>query len=142
MLFQRINRKSPEQIFAAVVIEAGTVVEGDCMKWSSTGSVAYPLGFAVVKVAAATDMLGAGVIWNSGKTDTINIDDVALLQIYGVHPNVKVTGALASAGIVMTPSATAGTMASGVPADDPSQRLGNSLGAVSGGRAAIFLRCM
>lgn len=141
MLFQRINRVQPEKAFASVVIEEALgVVEGDCVKWSTTGSAQFPLGSSVVKTAAATDLLVAGVIWNSGQTATLNQGDYALMQVFGVHPNVKISGALATAGLPISPSATAGQAGAGATADDPSARLGVSLAAVAGGRAAIFIQ--
>lgn len=143
MLFQRINRTSPEKVFMPVLIEeANGVVEGDAVKWSTTGSAAYPLGVAVVKTAAATDLLVAGAIWNSGKTDTIVKDDIALMQVYGLHGNCKVAGALAAAGLPISPSGTAGQFGAGATADDPAARCGVSLAAVAAGRASLFLRCL
>lgn len=144
MLFQRINRTSPEKVLISVLVEeANGVVEGDSVKWSTTGSAAYPLGVAVVKTAAATDLHVAGVVWNSGKTDTILKDDPCLIQVFGVHSNVKIAGALAAAGLPVIPTATAGQAGAGAtPGDDPSARMGISLAAVAAGRAPIFLRLL
>lgn len=141
MLLQKINRVQPEKVFASVIVEeAAGVVEGDCVKWSTTGSAAFPFGSSVVKTAAATDLLVAGIIWAFGSAATVVLGDYCLMQVYGPHNNTKISGALAAAGLPISPSATAGQAGAGATADDPSARIGVSLNAVAAGRATIFIQ--
>lgn len=137
MLFSRISRNTPEQIWAIFRSSAITdLVDGDLVQLD----FGAPNFDAVVGSGTTVDNTTiVGVVSSPGKP--VIPGEAVRVQIYGPHKNVK-----AAAGIVATnsikSSATSNSVGAGTAADHPIVQLGFALTNTASGRISAFLRCM
>lgn len=148
MLFPRIKRGSPEQVFAVWKNNEAstTLVDGDAVMLD-TAAAAADLGNAIKKTTASVGLvLLAGVTYGAD----VVAGDYGTFLVYGVHNNAKVDGTATTgvdaAGLTLQSAAVVGVLGKGAAADDPSARAGVSLAAASpastAGRGKIFLKMM
>lgn len=100
MLFQRINRTSPEKIFIAVYNSYSTaaITNGQAVQWDFTTDAD---GVGVTRPTARATNQGfatAGIVASS----SIAAGDYGLAQVYGYHSATRVRG-VTSGGVVATP---------------------------------------
>lgn len=139
MLFQRINRNSPEKVFVSVYnADATALANGDVCTWKTGLTEATGSGLHVNKSAATATLIHvAGVA-----TGAIAAAAYGLLQVYGIHSAVKATGTITAGTHFVVTAATAGTVKAGTLGTDDGAYLGSCLVTQSGGVAGVFLRLM
>lgn len=134
MLFQRIKRTDPEKIFGIFKNnETTSMVDGDMVGADVTAADGVAVLFSTT---GAVQLNIVGIV--SG--NDIEAGAFGTVQVYGLHPNAKSTGA--TAGTSIKASTTAKTLTLGATADEPRQQVGFSLTATSSGRNKVFLTAM
>lgn len=143
MLFQRINRTSPDKVFIIVHNnEGGNLVRGDVVEFDIPADAGCVPGVSVELADSAAATLVAGVM--EGKTfggGTVANGEYGLCQVYGHHDGIVTDGTVATAGEVLVSDAngdadvgTEGTQTLGIFA----VALGADVGTVGAG----IIRCM
>jgi len=136
MLFQRISRRSPEKIFGIFQnVDAAAMADGEVAILNITATPTVP-GSEAKKSAGAAPLNVIGVV-----SGAIAIGDFGLIQVYGIHTNVKTTAAALAAGSTINGDSAAAAVA-GAIGDDPSSRLGFCVVVGASNRAQCFIKCM
>lgn len=116
--------------------DSAALVDGDVVisDFAATGN---DLGRKVKGSAASAGQIGTvGVV----QGPDIGVGNFGLVQVYGVHRNVKAEAGVNAAQLALQASATAKTI--GTAAAAASAFMGYSLAAVAAGRTTVFLKCM
>ena len=137
MKIPRIVRNLPEKIFGVFQnVEAATAfADGDCIILNITATPTIPGKEAKLSAGAAPlNVIGI----SSGATPVLGF---GLVQVYGLHSNVKTTAAALAAGASINGDSAAAVVA-GAAADDPSSRLGFCVVVGAANRAKCFIKAM
>jgi predicted RecA/RadA family phage recombinase len=139
MLFQRINRKNPERVFGIFQnVDAAAMADGEVVALNITATPTIP-GSEIKKTTALSQTNVVGVV-----SGAIAIGDFGTVQVYGIHPNVKMTTAALAAGSVVYSNAAAAAEvnAGAIARADMGTLLGVSVVVGAANRAQVFLKCM
>jgi len=139
MLFQRISRKGPERIFGIFQkVDAAAMVDGEVAVLNVTATPTVP-GGEVKKATSLSQTNVVGVV-----SGAIAIGDYGLIQVYGNHPNVKMTTAALAAGSVVysNTAAAAEVNAGAIARADMGTLLGVTTVVGASNRANVFIKCM
>lgn len=134
MLFQRISRTNPEQIFAIMKnVSGGNLVDGDlCVMDLGTAD-----GVSVLNSGAAADLLHCVGVCSG----TIINNEFGKIQVYGYHANVKAAAGV-TAGAAIKSAAVTNSVQLGLAADQPVAQIGFAITATASSRIKAWLRLM
>lgn len=137
MIIQMLNRGDPEKIFIVVKnASSGTdLVDGDCVVWFLNASSTDGIAGALVLQSPAALRGRAGIAAQS-----ILAGAYGLIQIYGIHNNVKTTVAALAGDTDIVSDANGAVKA--IAAESASFSLGVCLTTGANNRAKCFIQCM
>lgn len=143
MLFQRISRKNPERVFGIFQnVDATAMADGDVVVLNSAAVLSTTFvvpGSEIKKSTALSQTTVVGVV-----AGAIAVNDFGTVQVYGVHPNVKLTTATLAFNTVVYSNAAAAAEANAgaIARADIGTMLGITLLTGVANRTSVFIKCM